>query len=187
MTLSLFGHGVVTVDSVNYELERRHYLGATSRGFAWRDEFGVMVLAPPTSRRLPADWLELTRWCLNGTPNGGSRQWSRVSTWLRENHTCTTVVSYSDPSAGHTGALYRACNWLWCPTWHRLVPPPSGGGSWDGIKRQAPKDRWVFHLRDDPRRNEILGLDETYRRRFPYAIYPTASWKRHKSNATNDD
>ena len=36
----------------------------------------------------------------------------------------STVVSYSDPSAGHTGSLYRACNWIWAPTWLRLRPPP---------------------------------------------------------------
>ena len=35
----------------------------------------------------------------------------------------TTVISYSDPSAGHTGALYKACNWKWRPTWH-VTPTP---------------------------------------------------------------
>lgn len=137
-------------------LDTNHYLGRARRGFAWSDEHGVLVLASPTSRRLPTDWLELSRWCLLGQPNAGSRQWSAVSRYLRTHTTVTTVVSYSDPSVGHTGALYKACNWLWAPTWQRLRPPPSGGGSWDGRTIQAPKDRWVFPLRPDARREPLL-------------------------------
>src|SRR5262245_5828312 len=62
----------VPVSSVAYYLDKLHYLGAAQRGLAWSDEHGVMVLAKPTSRRLPHDgtWLELSRWCLVGTPNG---------------------------------------------------------------------------------------------------------------------
>src|SRR5688572_18579771 len=94
-------------------LAERHYLGPTNRGVAWQDEFGVMVWAAPTSRRLPSDrWLELVRWCLLGTKNGGSQQFARVRRWLFEAFPhITTLVSYSDPSQGHTGALYKACNW----------------------------------------------------------------------------
>lgn len=144
-------------------LDAHHYLGATGRGFAWSDELGVIVLAKPTARRLPQDgtWLELVRWCLVGERNGGSRQWSRVSKWLRsEMPHVTTVVSYSDPSQGHTGSLYRACNWEWRPTWHRLRPPPSGNGSWKDGASQSVKDRWVFSLRRDERRDEILRVKD---------------------------
>jgi hypothetical protein len=140
-----------------------HYLGAATRGLAWSDEFGVLVLAKPTSRRLPQDgtWLELTRWCLLGTRNGGSQQWRQVVRWLRaEMPEVTTVVSYSDPSAGHTGALYKACNWRWAPTWHRLRPPPSGNGSWSDGKAQATKDRWVYPLRRDERRVALLAVKD---------------------------
>lgn len=170
--MSLFDH-IVPVTDVAYVLDQRHYLGAARRGFAWSDEFGVMVLANPTSRRIPSDWLELTRWCLTGTANGGSRQWSRAAAWLRANRPdVTTVISYSDPSVGHTGALYRACNWLWAPTWMRLRPPPSAGGSWDGETREAVKDRWVFPLQPDPRRQSALAVQDTAcRRRFPDAEY----------------
>lgn len=148
--------------SVAPYLDRLHYLGATGRGSAWSDELGVIVLAKPTSRRLPQDgtWLELVRWCLErGIRNGGSRQWARVSRYLRrEMPEVTTVVSYSDPSVGHTGALYKACNWTWAPTWHRLKPPPTGNGTWgDGVV-QSVKDRWVFPLRPDDRRDEILRV-----------------------------
>lgn len=144
-------------------LDANHYLGATGRGIAWSDEYGVLVLAKPTSRRLPQDgtWLELVRWCLVGERNGGSRQWKRVRQWLRESMPAvTTVVSYSDPSQGHTGALYRACNWEWRPTWHRLRPPPSGNGAWKCGREQAVKDRWVFCLSSDDRREELLRVKD---------------------------
>lgn len=144
-------------------LDANHYLGRTSRGFAWSDQFGVMVLASPTSRMLPHDtWLELTRWCLVGERNGGSRQWASVCRWLRANRPdITTVVSYSDPSAGHTGALYRACNWVWAPTWHRLRPPPSGHGRWGANGApQSVKDRWVYLLRPDRERERILAIKD---------------------------
>jgi hypothetical protein len=144
-------------------LDANHYLGRAQRGFAWSDEFGVAVFANPSSRYLPHDrWLELIRWCLVGVPNGGSRQWSRIAKWLRaERPEITTVVSYSDPSQGHTGALYKACNWRHAPTWHRLFPPPSGNGSWAPTSpQQAVKDRWVFELRPDRARAEILRVKD---------------------------
>jgi hypothetical protein len=160
--------------SIAQVLDRNHYLGAAKRGFAWSDEFGVMVLGNPASRSLPHDrWLELTRWCLNGTPNGGSQQWRAVSRWLYENRPeITTVVSYSDPGVGHTGALYRACNWLWAPTWLRLRLPPSGNGSWQQGKVETVKDRWVFPLRADDERATILKVkDAALRKRMPEAEY----------------
>lgn len=98
----------VPVLTVAHFLDTNHYLGATGRGMAWSDDYGVLVLAKPTSRRLPHDgsWLELSRWCLVGTKNGGSRQFAAVKRWLRAEHPhVTTLVSYSDPSVGHTGAL----------------------------------------------------------------------------------
>jgi hypothetical protein len=142
-------------------LERHHYLGGITRGVAWSDEFGVMVLASPTSRRLPhRTWLEISRWCLVGIKNGGSQQWAHVYRWLRrEWPAITTVVSYSDPAQGHTGALYKACNFRWAPTWHRLYPPPSGNGSWSGA-RESVKDRWIYTLRPDPQRAELLRVKD---------------------------
>lgn len=146
-------------------LRAHHYLGPAKRGIAWSDEFGVMVFAKPTARRLPQDgsWFELVRWCLErGRLNGGSQQWGRVVRAIREDFPeVTTLVSYSDPSAGHTGALYRACNWQWAPTWHRLRPPPSGNGSWKDGACQAVKDRWVFHLRPDEQRGDVLSVKDT--------------------------
>ena len=173
---------VVKTRQVAPTLERDHYLGPlpNARGFAWEDEFGVMVLCNPTSRHLPQHrWLELARWCLvGGTDNGGSRQWAAFIRWARANlgHV-TTIVSYSDPDAGHTGALYRACNWLWAPTWHRLRPPPTGNGAWSGVP-QSVKDRWVFPIKPDPERQHILHIgDSSVRRHFPGAEYEEPCWK----------
>jgi hypothetical protein len=159
----------VSTRSVGAFLDARHYLGAVNRGFAWSDEFGVLVLAKPTTRRLPQDgsWLELVRWCLVGIHNGGSMQWAAVHRDLREVcPTLTTVVSYSDPSQGHDGALYRACNWKWAPTWHRLRPPPTGNGKWKNEKTQSVKDRWIFETRPDARRETLLRVqDESLQRK----------------------
>lgn len=165
---------IASVRECNLYLVGRHYLGPTkTASLGWKDEHGVMLFAGPRSRRLPADWLELVRWCLSGEPNAGSRQWSAFRRWAKSNLSATTVVSYSDPSQGHTGALYRACNWQWAPTWHRLRPPPSGNGSWVEGVRQETKDRWVFPLRDDPRRQAVLALnDSAVERRMPWASYP---------------
>lgn len=156
-------------------LDRHHYLGAARRGFGWSDEHGCLVLAPPTSRRLPSDgtWLELVRWCLLPTKkNSGSLQWSSVRKWLLASMpNVTTVVSYSDPAAGHSGALYRACGWKWAPTWHRLRPPPTGNGRWADAQ-QAVKDRWVDALRPDARRCDLLAVnDSSVHRKMPWASW----------------
>lgn len=153
----------VSSKSVASFLDERHYLGSVKRGFAWSDEWGVLVLAKPTARRLPQDgtWLELVRWCLLGHKNGGSRQWARVArNILKDMPQVTTIVSYSDPSQGHTGALYKASSWTWVPTWHRLRPPPSGNGNWGGKAKQSVKDRWSYELRRDPRRKDIFSIKD---------------------------
>jgi hypothetical protein len=163
---------VGALEEVNPFLAANHYLGAITAGGANLVVVGrkcggpvvaCQVWRPPTSRNLPADgsWLELSRWCLtpNAGPNAGSRNHKYAVRLIRDRG-AKTLVSYSDPSNGHTGALYRACNWRWAPTWHRLRPPPTGNGSWtDGIA-QAVKDRWVFHLaRRDPARTGLFAND----------------------------
>lgn len=155
----------------NQLLEGRHYLGPTRSGrlcvggLLDGELVAVQVWRHVSARNLPADgsWLELCRWCLTPAAgvNAGSRQHAAAVKMLRhEFPQATTLVSYSDPSAGHTGALYRACNWLWAPTWHRLRPPPSGLGSWDGVVQQGVKDRWVFPLRRDPGRSVALAVTD---------------------------
>jgi hypothetical protein len=163
----------VSCRSVVGTLVEKHYLGAIDRGVAWQDEFGVIVVAAPTARHLPQNWLELVRWCLiRNEKNDGSRQWAIFVRALKKaNSKATTIVSYSDPSRGHSGALYRACNWYWAPTWHRLRPPPTGNGSW-GDKKESVKDRWIFSLRPDPVRIKVLTVkDESILRRWPNLKY----------------
>jgi hypothetical protein len=162
------------LEAVAHILAARHYLGPSRRGIAWRDRFGVIVVASPTSRRLPQGWLELARWCITSDEkNAGSRQWGRFVRAIRLlRPDCTTIVSYSDPSVGHTGALYRACNWRWAPTWHRLRPPPTGNGAWKAGRGQSVKDRWVFPLRPDPERADALAVkDNSILRLIPDALY----------------
>jgi hypothetical protein len=186
VAVRLFGEGPAgavsfvpaTLAEVNPLLAAMHYLGPISAArYVYAGLLDCVVVAAmvwrwPTARYLPNDgtWLELSRWCL--TPeaglNAGSRMHGRVVRDLRRRAPhVTTLVSYSDPSQGHTGALYKACNWRWAPTWHRLRPPPSGNGSWSG-RQQAVKDRWVFELRRDSRRAEVLAVkDDAIARTWP--------------------
>lgn len=162
----------VPLGDANELLARAHYLGPISGGRlilgAYRvgELVAVQVWRHPTSRRLPTDgtWLELSRWCLTpeAGPSAGSRQHRAAVRYLREHlPAVTTLVSYSDPSAGHTGALYRACNWRWSPTWLRLRPPPSQGGRWSVAGRtEAVKDRWVFAVAADPARAKVLAVND---------------------------
>ena len=158
---------------MNEQLAAHHYLGPIRSGgrllFGGWNEAGELVAAQvwrhPTSRHLPQDgsWLELSRWCLTPAAGeyAGSRMHKRVTKILRLRFpTVTTLISYSDPSQGHTGALYRACNWYWAPTWLRLRPPPTGNGNWGTDKAQSPKDRWVFDVASDDRRDRILSPDD---------------------------
>ena len=160
---------------------RLHYLGPSKRSMLeYGDEFGFVTFGNPTSRRLPVDWLELNRWILHGQKNGGSRQWGRIKRWVRGiAPDATTVISYSDPDQGHTGALYRACGFIWAPTWHRLVPPPTGNGTRSG-KAHSVKDRWIFPLRRDLRREKLLVLSASYERRFPGSSYREPKWHGRK-------
>lgn len=164
------GYDRITRAEANALLASRHYLGPARRGTYVFGQFvaGELVACQiwngnPSARHLPQDgsWLELSRWCL--TPAAGTNAGSRMHKWARRwllDHvdSATTLVSYSDPSQGHTGALYRACNWTWSPTWHRLRPPPSGNGSWTAGMPQSVKDRWTFNLRPDASRAEVLRV-----------------------------
>lgn len=185
-------HGWTTTDDVAPMLQAHHYLGPLRRGIAWADAAGCIVVARPTARGVPAHWLELSRWCLVGrVKNAGSRQWAAFVRDVRKAYPeCTTLVSYSDPAAGHDGALYRACNWWWAPTWLRLRPPPSGNGSWRPGEAQAVKDRWVYPLRKDAQRAELLvAKDDAILKRMPWARYTEpggADYKRWKMSQTHN-
>jgi hypothetical protein len=165
--------------STQERLDSDHYLGnhgARAR-LIYNDEHGAIVFSSPSSRRLPSGWLELSRWCLMEGAIG-SKQWAACLAWLADKTTATTIVSYSDPSVGHDGALYRACGWWWAPTWHALREPPTGSGIRGG-KLQRAKHRWVYLLSRDDEREQILKLkDAAVERRFPFASYSEPRWKR---------
>lgn len=166
----MISYRLSTAEEVNPLLTEYHYLGPIKSGKITAVVIGetevpvcAQVWRPPISRRLPTDgtWLELSRWCLTPAAgkNAGSRQHA-AAVRLLAHLEVTTLVSYSDPSQGHTGALYRACNWLWSPTWQRLRPPPTGAGNWGTDKIQHVKDRWIFPIARDPRRDEILMIND---------------------------
>lgn len=184
----------------NALLSRHHYLGPlhsgarmTIVGSRANEPVAAMMWKHPTSRSLPSDgsWLELSRWCL--TPGAGENAGSRMHKWslrlIREHlPAVTTLVSYSDPTHGHTGALYRACNWRWAPTWHRLRPAPSGHGDW-GTGQQGVKDRWVFCVRRDARRDAVLSVDDAAAVRYweAHATEEERRWARLSLNLSSVD
>lgn len=183
----------------NVLLGHHHYLGPlwagahlTICGSASGEVVAAMMWRYPTSRNLPCDgsWLELSRWCL--TPGAGDNAGSRMHKWavkiIRQHlPSVTTLVSYSDPGHGHTGALYRACNWQWAPTWHRLRTPPSGNGDW-GTGPQEVKDRWVFCISKDPRRAEVLTVRDRAAVRYwrERASETELRWARTSLNLSED-
>lgn len=184
----------------NVLLSRHHYLGPlrsgarlTIVGSRYGEPVAAMMWKHPTSRGLPSDgsWLELSRWCL--TSGAGDNAGSRMHKWsvrlIREHlPNVTTLVSYSDPGHGHTGALYRACNWQWAPTWHRLRPAPSGHGDW-GSGRQGVKDRWVFCVRRDDRRDDVLAVGDPAAVRYwqQRATATERGWAKRSFNLSDPD
>ena len=171
------------IPSVDDVLREHHYLGPCKRGTAIETEWGPLVISTPASRHIPPGWLELSRWCIVAHErNAGSQAWARAVREIRRRWPmATTVVSYSDPSAGHDGALYRSTGWLWAPTWHRLRPPPTGNGRWTDRKTESVKDRWVFLLAPDDRREDALRIrDDSITRKWPWVSYREPAWRRDK-------
>ncbi len=143
-------------------LDEHHYLGR--RGgrsvFALRNKSGALVFSTkPQAGSLPRDgWLELSRWCLTSEDkNAGSRHWARTKRWLLQNTDATTVVTYSDPSR-HDGALYRAAGFLWAPSTQFLLKNMKLAGERHEDRPYVDKNRWVYPLRPDDRRQEALTI-----------------------------
>lgn len=103
---------------------RRHYIGrwpgvcvlilALKRG---DDLLGVVVFALPpreTSKRYGGETWELARlWLDDGVPqNGETYLIGRAVRYVKQHHPAIKMlVSYADPSVGHSGTVYRAANW----------------------------------------------------------------------------
>lgn len=171
-----------TLAEANDILAGNHYLGPVRHArVCVRTPASVLVFSAPRARNLPVSWVELTRWCILPSEGQASQTWPSVVNLLEG--AASTIVSYSDPGQGHTGALYRACNWLWAPTWHRLRPPPTGNGSWAAGKPQSVKDRWVYPLSPDADRANVLAMrDASVEKRYPWAVYREPTWRRGRFN-----
>jgi hypothetical protein len=70
-----------------------------------------------------------------------------------------------------------------------LREPPSGNGAWTDGLRQAVKDRWVFPLRRDPERVEVLRIhDDAIRAAMPWAEFRErvgGDWHRWQNSRAN--
>jgi len=103
---------------------KRHYLGkwpgvcvcclALKRDGV---SLGVIVFALPpreTSKRYGGETWELARlWIDNIVPaNSETFLIGKAVKYIRKNHPqVKMLVSYADPSAGHSGVIYKAANW----------------------------------------------------------------------------
>lgn len=135
-------------------IKARHYLKSTPPGYVavleilhGNDRAGAAMLGRPSARSLDADRvLELTRLYLvdEAPKNSESRALSMirrfVRTWFPN---IRLLLSYSDPEAGHSGAIYEADGWApFGKTGHR-----SGYGWRSRPDRKndpvTPKQRWV--------------------------------------------
>lgn len=78
---------------------------------------GVVVFALPpreTAKRYGGETWELARlWIEDGIPSNGESWLIAKAVKYVKNHkkTVRVLVSYADPSAGHSGTIYRAANW----------------------------------------------------------------------------
>jgi hypothetical protein len=143
-------------DRINKVLAEHHYLGPTSRGrYYFSDDVSILVFGRPAARHLPSDWLELQRWCIvSRIPNGGSSSWKRYRRPLPRVQLALGPDMASDRNSADGPRLLG-----------------------QGVRQEA-KDRWVYPLRPDERREKILEMGESYRRRFPGVSYREPKWKK---------
>lgn len=131
-----------------------HYLKSTPPGFIHILEFtegkrliGAMLLGRPSSKAYDPDLiLEVNRvYFVDDTPpnvesQGLGMMRKHVRTWLPN---IKLLISYSDPSRGHSGTIYLADGW--CP--FGMTTSKSGYGWRSRPNRKddpvTPKQRWV--------------------------------------------
>lgn len=103
---------------------RAHYLGkrpgvvtlAMAMAEDWRTVGTIIYALPPpeTAIRYGGLTWEMARlWIDDAVPtNGESWLIGQSVKYIRRHHPdVTTLVTYADPSQGHTGAIYKAANW----------------------------------------------------------------------------
>lgn len=83
------------------------------------DPVGNNVVNSISSEVGQGDVLELTRLYITDDTPKNTESWfiSQSFKWLRKHKPeIKALVSYADPAAGHSGVIYKATNWLYCPT-----------------------------------------------------------------------
>lgn len=112
-------------DAVDSMIRKNHYLhswpGVVTAVFAMEaegDVVGVCVYALPpiqTAIRYGGPVWELARLWIEDSQGKNSESWfiaQTVKSIERRRVGLLALVSYADPSVGHTGTIYRAANWL---------------------------------------------------------------------------
>lgn len=85
--------------------------------YRYYEPIGCIVFALPpreTMKRYGGETWELARlWLDDAVPqNGETYLIAQAIKYIRRHHpTIGTLVSYADPSVGHSGTIYRAANW----------------------------------------------------------------------------
>lgn len=114
------------VSPISYRTARRivqahHYLGYAPPGckvclgvYTENELIGVMIFGRPVARKEDQDnTLELTRMFLFDSPkNSESRALSLAEKWIQQNRNEKRLIAYCDTAQGHTGAIYKAANWM---------------------------------------------------------------------------
>lgn len=76
---------------------------------------GVAVFGRPIGRNLPDGLIELRRLVLIDDKPKNTTSWflARCIKWLKKNTDYNGIITYADPNEGHTGVIYRACNFTY--------------------------------------------------------------------------
>ena len=166
------------------KLVRQHYLacwpGVVMDMFSLLGEGGVPIGAivyslPPreTCKRYGVDVWELARlYVIDGTPKN-TESWFIART-VRMVRGPMALVSYADPSAGHTGTIYRAANWIADGRTDddRKTPRFDYGVSVDGVSRIYSRRGHV------PDGAEIVRIPRVSKPRFVYWLDGTHEARR---------
>lgn len=136
-------------------IKQKHYLRSAPPGFVaalefleGRERIGGMLIGRPAARTYGEEILELTRmFFVDEAPkNTESAALAMMRSWIRKwLPSIRLLISYSDPSQGHTGMIYKADGWArFGKTEARHGQ--SGWASRQGRKMQetyCSKTRWV--------------------------------------------
>lgn len=73
---------------------------------------GVAIFGTPTSKKYNGVALELKRFCLSkGAPKNTCSWFMSKCIGLLTKKGIKKIITYADPSVGHEGGMYRACNY----------------------------------------------------------------------------